>query len=240
FNAPHSPLHVPPPEYRLTTRFADPRNPTTAEMHRAMMEVLDTELGRLLAHLKTLPAGERTTVIFLGDNGTQGPATEPPIRLDHAKGTLYEGGINVPLIIVSPLIAENDRGSESAALVSTRDIFATVAEIAGEIPALPRGESISVVSYLEDPSTMSQRALVHSEWFTPNGDGPYTHYQLAVRDRRYKLLRTLCDGETEEFYDLETDPYENANLLVDALTARQTVSYTILAAELDGKNRSCP
>ncbi|MBW2389734.1 MAG: hypothetical protein JRG89_15050 [Deltaproteobacteria bacterium] len=87
---------------------------------------------------------------------------------------------------------------------------------------------------------MSQRALVQSEWLTPNGDGPYAHYQIAVRDRRYKLLRTLCDGETEEFYDLETDPYENANLLVDALTARQTVSYTILAAELDCKNRSCP
>jgi arylsulfatase A-like enzyme len=238
FNAPHAPMHVPPASYNLTTTFVDADNPTFPEMHRAMTEAVDIEMGRLLAHLGTLPAGERTTIIFLGDNGTQTSSVEAPIVASHAKGSVYEGGINVPFIIRSPLVPAGARGGESQALVSTRDIFATVAEIAGKTPALAAGESVSLVPYLEDPSVPSQRASVYSESFSPNGPGPYDYYHQAAREARYKLIRRDCAAE--EFYDLSVDPYETSSLLVGALDPAQTNAYNALAAELDSKDALCP
>jgi arylsulfatase A-like enzyme len=91
---------------------------------KAMVEALDTEIGRLLA---SLPPAERarTTVLFLGDNGTESCAQASPSG--RAKSTLYEGGIHVPLLASGYRVG---RG-ECAALVNTTDVFATVAELAG-------------------------------------------------------------------------------------------------------------
>ena len=88
-----------------------------------------TEIGKLMINALTT----NTVVIFVGDNGTMREAVDPPFLLEHSKGTPYEGGINVPLIIAGPGIVPG----ECAALVNTTDIFATVAELAGSPASAP-------------------------------------------------------------------------------------------------------
>ena len=96
------------------------------DRHDAMVEALDTELGRMFASMD--PAvRERTVVLFMSDNGTPDYAVRWPHDSQRAKGSLYEGGVNVPLIVTGPVVGR--RGSESHALVSALDFFPTVLEL---------------------------------------------------------------------------------------------------------------
>jgi arylsulfatase A-like enzyme len=227
FNAPHAPFHVPPSE--LTTLSVDAGS-SNALKYDAAVEAMDTELDRLLA---SIPAGVMadTTVIFVGDNGSPGGVVEAPFDSSRAKGSVYEGGINVPLIVVSPVIDPADAGTESLAAVQLTDLFATIAEIAGK--GATAQDSVSLVPYLEDPTlaTTLRRPYAYSETFTPNGFGPYTSEQRAIRDDRYKLI--WRDGVYEEFYDLSADAFEDENLLVLGTTAEEDAAFDALALAME-------
>ena len=64
-----------------------------------MVTAMDTEFGRILDEIALHP---NTWVFFIGDNGTARMASEPPFVPMHAKGSLYEGGVNVPFIVKGP------------------------------------------------------------------------------------------------------------------------------------------
>jgi hypothetical protein len=137
--------------------------------YRAMIEAVDTEIGRLLTGIG--PSLDQTSVIFLGDNGTPSNVVLPPLDPEHSKGRLYEGGIRVPMIVSGPRVVTP---GVSAALVNATDLFATVAEIAGVDPqtVLPAGtalDSVSFAPYLGDPALPSIRQTNFSEVFLPNG-----------------------------------------------------------------------
>lgn len=184
---------------------------------RCMMEELDNQLGRLLC---AVDEGD-TTVILMGDNGTDPDGVLPPQIPSHGKGTLYEDGCRVPLIVRSPLQAAGSAGTVCSALVSSTDVLATAAEIA-VVPAtaITAEDSLSLVPYLQGQSA-SIRKLNYAEGFFPNfkpdpqtGAPPANyratrHFQ-ALRDRRFKLIRRTARDHTdpnlitvgEELYDL--------------------------------------
>ncbi len=210
FNACHTPIHDPPPHLcAAPAPCADawcgnvsPERPTP-ERVRAMMEVLDAQLGRLLEGIAD--AQRDTVVIFLGDNGTDGEAVEPPFDPLRAKGTLYQAGIRVPLIVSGP----DTVVGECQALVTATDVFATVTELAGF--GFGAEDSISLAPYLAEPELPSLRDYAYAEWFTPNHpSGPPEQHRRAVRDRRFKLIRRI--GQVDELYDLLTDPLELVDL----------------------------
>jgi len=228
FNSIHTPFHVPPAGLCPTAGCASgycgnlPPNPSNAELAKAMAEAMDTEIGRLVAAID--PA--HTYVFFLGDNGTPGQASEAPFLGSHAKGTMYEGGVNVPLIVRGPGVA----AGESQALVSSTDLFATCAELAGVTASAE--DSVSFVPCLGDPGA-AVRTTVYAERFT-NGavSFPAPDHEQAIRDGRYKLIRRQAGGVAEEFYDLLVDPFETSNLL-PGLDASEQAARDALAAELD-------
>lgn len=169
FNAPHSPWHVPPK--RLHSQDLEPEA-SDSDKYRAMVEALDTEIGRLLREMG--PKRENTTVIFLSDNGTPDETTLAPWPADRAKNTPFEGGVNVPLIISGPQVSQP--GSESGALVHVVDVFATVADIAG-VTLGPKAtgpmqgvviDGRSLLPYVREASEAG-RKVVHTEKFAPNG-----------------------------------------------------------------------
>jgi arylsulfatase A-like enzyme len=188
---------------------------------RAMIEAMDTEIGRVLR--VTEEVAPNTIVIFLGDNGTAATLVRPPFVADRAKGTVYEGGVNVPLVVRGPGIPVG----ECEALVHVVDLFATISELGGN-PSSSE-DSISIVPYFTDPLQPSLREFVYSEWFSPNGPPPYATHERCVREERYKLIRQL--GAPDEFYDLDVDPME-WNDLMPHLTSEQQAAYDRLAAEL--------
>ncbi|MFT7485389.1 MAG: arylsulfatase B [Candidatus Paceibacteria bacterium] len=205
FNAIHTPAHTPPSNLcSCPASFCAGlgMGSSTADRIKAAAEAMDTELGRVLSTLERVDP--EALVIFLGDNGTAGQATEAPYDPSHAKGSVYEQGINVPLIIKGPGVAKY----ECDALVSSSDLFATFAELAGS--SVTADDSVSMVPYFQ-PGTASLRSTVYAEIFQPNGLGPYTRHDRCLRTAQYKLIRSI--GQSDEFYDIIADPLETNDLL---------------------------
>ncbi|MGI9257737.1 MAG: sulfatase-like hydrolase/transferase [Gammaproteobacteria bacterium] len=233
FNLGHTPLHLPPPDV-LQSDYSDHDPQSVPEEHwvayfNAMVEAMDTEIARLLDSLEP-EVRDNTYVIFMGDNGTYDPVVSAPFRHGHAKGTIYEGGVNVPLIVSGPDI---EHGSVSEALVNSTDLFATILEMAGVEPesAVPEGVTIDSVSFmasLADPAGPSVRDWLYADEFFGGFDG-VEGADYAMRNHRYKLLR--FEG-VEEFYDLETDPYEHDNLLEGELTENERAEYEALGERI--------
>ncbi len=233
FNAPHSPFHFAPEELHSYESAS-----TDAEKFHTMVEALDTEIGRLLQALAP-EVRDNTTIIFASDNGTPPQAILPPHDKDRSKGTLYEGGVNVPFIVTGPLV-ENP-GTESLALVHISDIFPTIAEIAGvdlsQVIDERTGQrvvldGVSMLDLLQDPSAAT-REMMFTQHFYPAGAPPHPNKDgQAVRDVRYKLQHAT-NQDYFAFFEIE-QPYDDGeDLLLDGLTAEQQEGYDRLEAYFD-------
>ena len=237
FNAPHFPYHAPPTSLHTVDLTGLP-TPTVVPRpyYKAMVEAVDSEIDRLLTSLG--PELDDTYVFILGDNGTPAEVIAPPTPPIHGKPSLYEGGINVPLIVSGPGVAER---AECGGLVNTVDLFATVAELAAIdplalLPPTHQLDGISLVPYLTQPDLPSLRPWAFSEIFDPNGAGPHDFIGHAIRDERYKIVRSSVLNNPEygdAMFDLIADPYEHVNLLNGTLTAAQAQKYDELNRALD-------
>jgi len=134
-----------------------------------MIEALDTEVGRLLiatglAHrtaagvLDYRPQHTDTMVIIVGDNGSFGITVKLPFDGPRAKGTAYQTGVWVPLVVAGPLVTLPDR--DVPHMVNIVDLFQLFGEIAGvDVAAsVPRSlDSEALLPYLIDPTRASIR-----------------------------------------------------------------------------------
>ncbi|MFT7485747.1 MAG: arylsulfatase B [Candidatus Paceibacteria bacterium] len=223
YHAPHKPYHTPPGEL-VRSKGLDPS--TKLGKGKAIIEALDTEIGRLLAGVEP-EVMANTIVVFFGDNGTQKDLVEPPFDPTKAKSTVYNGGVHIPLIVAGGVLPETSRGRECHALVDLTDLFPTVAELLGA--PIPTGlDGRSFMGSLRDPQTPSAREWVYSERFTPNfvpKDGErITRFSLnehhqTVRGKQYKLVRLrefeagALKQEVIELYNIESDLHETQDLL---------------------------
>ncbi|MGV3485742.1 MAG: sulfatase, partial [Planctomycetaceae bacterium] len=130
---PHFAVHTPiQGRADLVAKYRKKRDPKLRHhnvQYAAMMESLDTAVGRVLDALDEHQLAARTIVVFTSDNGgriTQGTTDNSPLR--YGKASAYEGGVRVPLIIRWPGVTEP--GSESDARVITMDLFPTLIEMA--------------------------------------------------------------------------------------------------------------
>jgi len=233
FNLPHTPIHL-PPEDNWQADHSDLDSGTISAddsdaYFDAMMEAMDTQIGRLLASMDDT-VRDNTYVIFLGDNGTSGGQVRAPFQNGRAKGTIYEGGVNTPLIITGPGI---EPGTVPDALVNSSDLFLTIMEMAGidpdeTIPDDVTHDSVSFMPVLSNPEGPSPRDWIYVDEFFGGFAGVETA-DYAMRNERYKLLR--FDGN-EEFYDLDVDPYEHIDLLAGELSSEERVEYLALREEI--------
>ncbi len=216
-----------------------------------MMQWLDSEIGRLVCVLEDSVSQPElpTTIILMGDNGTFDKVVVPPFVAGHGKRSMFQGGINVPLIVKSPLIPSPLVGGTCNALVAASDLFATIAELAfAPLPPDPHRlrDSVSIVPYLGGHGG-SIRSFVYSEWFrhnfrpTPRGKPPAgyelsKHYR-AIRDvPGMKLIQTVTPGAAgtleyeEHLFDLSVDPHE----LVDRIGSVHAPPYDAAYTRLRG------
>lgn len=201
YNLAHVPVHVPPDDLNLTGVTEDS---TDLEKYEAMVSAMDAEMGRLLS---AIPDGtlDRTNLFYMSDNGTDPQWIVPPWTPGRGKGTVYDGGVRVPLIALGPHVATP--GGETDALVSVTDFFPTIAELAGvDVASLDveQGhaagapivlDGASFLSVLEEPDGPPIRDLLYSEGFYPNGDLPQDWHERAIRDAGWKLIRQEANGQ---------------------------------------------
>ncbi len=215
FNAPHTPLDPPPPE--LHTQGDVRPSSIESRRYRAVLEALDTEIGRMLDTMDP-ELRERTTIVLAGDNGTPTDAILEPWDPNRSKLTPYEGGVNVPLVIAGASVPEG--GQESGALVHLMDVFSTVLELAGTPP--PAGvtlDSESLVPFLEDPEAPG-RDVLYTERFVPSGAPPYDIDWRISRDERFKVVHRATADEIGVF-DLQGRSDEGDVLDLSSLSAAE-------------------
>ncbi|MFN0127555.1 MAG: arylsulfatase [Verrucomicrobiales bacterium] len=192
----------------------------------AMITRLDTQVGRVLDHLKVRDLDERTIVFFSSDNGPHREAGHDT-TVFHSSGPfrgwkrdLTEGGLRVPMIARWP--GHIPAGRVTGHVASFSDFLATAAGLAGFDP--PSGlNSISQVPVLTGrEADQPKPSVLYWEFHERAFD------QAVLMDGRWKAIRrpaipnqtksqstqgeaSTRDGLTE-LYDLQEDPSERNNL----------------------------
>ena len=229
---PHLPFHAPPAH--LHTQNLTGLNPGTTPrpFYEAMVQAMDNELGRLFT---SLGAGvlSNTNIVLIGDNGTDGAVALPPYGPSRSKGSLYEHGSRVPLIVRGPAVVSP--GRVEAGLISGVDLFPTMlamCNIAFPSPAIaPYALPLDGVSFKGalDGQSAYGRGFVYTEITnSPFGDG------YAIRSPTHKLIRFMQNQpQHQEFYDLVADPDEQNDLLTSTLPPAQLAAFQQISSDLE-------
>ena len=179
--------------------------------YAAMITRMDDHIGRILEQLNALGLDENTVVMFTSDNGTtytggvDAEFFESTAGLRGLKGSLYEGGIRVPLIARWP--GHIEPGAESEYVSAFWDMMPTFADIAG-VEAPSDLDGVSMLPALLGEEQSNDRPLYweyHGLW-----DGAQ-----AVRMGRWKGVRLGGHDDANapvELYDLDTDPFETTDV----------------------------
>jgi arylsulfatase A len=236
FYAPHVPIEGKP---ALVTKYKQKRiekkyKGLPEDEYAAMVENIDYNVGRLLAHLKQNGLDKNTLVLFVSDNGGLDvqevpafakhtpPTSNAPLR--GGKGSIYEGGIRAPWIVWAPsLIKEN---KQEQTMVTTDDIFNTCMQLANVKMQSPDG--VTIVPLLQGAAIAERNYYLHFPHYSPQRGKP----GAVVRSGNYKLIEWYEDGKLE-LYDLGKDEGEQNDLAAanPALVAR-------LKLELDAWRKS--
>lgn len=204
-NAPHTPLEV--PEAWVEPFRGKGVDEDTARIY-AMVKNVDDNIGRLLSKLSSLGLDNDTVVMFLTDNGPQ-QAGRYNAEMRGRKGTVYQGGIRVPLFVRWP--GRVAAGTRSDRLTAHLDVTPTICDLA-QVP-LPRDRDIdgrSMLPLLEGRNGAWPDRTLFTQWH--RGDAPISRESAAVLTGRYKLVlkRDLPGGM--ELFDLLEDPTESTNI----------------------------
>ena len=225
-NAPHTPFHLPPSHMHSQGNLPDDQasidnNPLPYYM--AMLEAMDYEIGRLLQSMSDTEK-ENTMIIFIGDNGTPNQAAQE-YNMRRVKGSIYQGGINVPMIISGKNV---DRINEiETSLINTTDLFSTIAALTGV--AVDSYNDSRNFSHLIENKSGSSREYVYSE-----KGSDIDHLDVTVRNATHKYI--LFEDGSEALYDLSENPLEKPNLLDPnqlPLSASDSVMKVLLIKELE-------
>lgn len=209
----------------------------------AALEHLDASVGRLLGKLDEWKLRERTLVVFLSDNGgvdqvyahapfSNGPGTDTQLLIDReefdnaplraGKGSPYEGGIRVPMLVRWPEVVQP--GSVCGTPVHVVDVMPTLFELAGATPPEEYVvDGVSLVPLLLGKGELPERPLY---FYMPLYDVRWGATPCAViREGDYKLIEYFGDwfdpegkyvsGRRVELYNLRTDIGERRNLVAE-------------------------
>ena len=173
-----------------------------AKTYVAMLEDLDSEVGRLLKLLEENNLVKDTLVIFVSDNGGFAKAAHMgPLR--GAKSSTLEGGIRVPLIIRWPEHIASGKTSDQ--VCATFDLTRSILNLAGAKTPANLLDGFDVVDHVAKQKPNFKRTLY---WRGKRGERTW----WAVRDGSYKYVRKT-EGKTEEWlYDLSNDIGESNDL----------------------------
>lgn len=223
---PHVPYHTPPASLHTQNLAGLSPATTPRPFFEAMVQAMDTEIGRLLTSLSPSVLAN-TNIVVIPDNGTDNSVAMAPVQPSHAKGSLYEFGSHVPLIVKGPAVPVP--GSVCSALLSGVDLMPTLVEMCGvQMPALPPSaplDGLSFASMLANPG-LPGRPFVYSEITgTPLGQG-YT--VLSDSHRLIRYMRT--QPQHQELYCVTADPLEQADLLTTTSATQQLAASGLMGA----------
>jgi len=201
----HTPIEGKP---AVTAKYAAKQAPSQRpknDAYAAMVESVDDALGEILATLDELGIRDRTAIFFTSDNGGLARITDTrPLRA--GKGSAYEGGVRVPLIVSWPGVTEP--ASVSDVPVITPDIPATILALTGVGPETGQPLDGRDLSGVLAGGGLDREAIYwHYPHYHPGGATPYS----AIRAGSWRLVH-FYEDDRDELYDLAVDPSETTDL----------------------------
>ncbi|MCP4192755.1 MAG: sulfatase [Planctomycetaceae bacterium] len=175
--------------------------------YAAMVESVDDSVGRVMKTLRDLDLENRTLVIFTSDNGGFAKATDnSPLRAN--KGTNYEGGIRVPVIIKWP--GKTKPTSVSSEPIISTDFYPTILAVTGQKPEPHQHvDGKNLVPLLTGTGPLERDTLY---WHYPHYNRhPSSFPSGAIRAGRWKMIEDYETGQLS-LYDLNNDIAESKNL----------------------------
>ncbi|XOV92079.1 MAG: arylsulfatase [Bacteroidota bacterium] len=242
FNAPHTPLQLPQKYYDMY-KDVDPEAPflegnvpmpkmsekdkEDARKVYGMVTNIDDNVGMILAELKKLKLDKNTIVIFMTDNGPQQYRYTAGFR--ERKGSVYQGGVRVPFFLRYPQGYKNQDIRVNAAHIDVLPTLAALCKV--DLPADLNldGRSLLPLMNGEKSSWDDDRSL----FFYWTRKYPERYENIAQQIGNKKLVGHTSYGsdiEGFELFDLDTDPFEQNNLVMS-----NTHLALDLKAELDKK-----
>ena len=201
---PHFAVHMPAnPKPDIVARYGKmPTEPNGSQInpnYAAMIESMDTAVGRVLKSLDDLQLSQNTLVLLTSDNGgvCNGngqiiPSTSnSPLR--DGMGHLYEGGLRVPLLVKWPGVVK--AGSTNDTVVSCLDFFPTITEACSGSDKQLSLDGVSLIPLLNGAGQIARDALY---WHFP-------HYNVNAGAKPGGAIRA-GDWKLIEYY--ETTPYD--------------------------------
>lgn len=200
-------------------------------IHAAMVEIMDREIGRLIAQIKAMGELDNTLIMFLSDNGASaemmirgdGHAATAPMGSGESflclgpgwstvantpfrrhKTWVHEGGISTPLVVHWPA-GIKAQGELRKDLCHVIDIVPTILDIAQIKPELPSGAPAMAGVTLAPAFAKDGAVKRDTIFFSHEGN-------KALRVGDYKIVSAKRDGGTWELYNMATDRGEQKNL----------------------------
>lgn len=213
----HTPLQARDEKIEKYRSLADPENNHHNPVYAAMVEHTDDAVGAVIKQLKELDLYDNTIIIFYSDNGGLiGNPNRPPITsnypLREGKGTAWEGGVRVPLILAGPGIAKGEITHEFAI---SEDFFPTLNTLAnlgipGDIASRWCGVDLSPALRGQNEKTGRDAIFFHYPHYHIEGATPHS----AIRKDDYKLYHFYENSEYE-LYNLANDIGETNNIVIE-------------------------
>lgn len=228
FHTPHVPLDGKPEFVSYYKEKAEPNMYHKNPDYAAMIASMDENVGRILRKVEEAGISEQTVIIFYSDNGGLAKTrtnAEQNYPLRSGKGSLYEGGTRVPLMIKWPGITKP--GAVCDVPVTSSDFYPTFLDLLGfkgDEKHNKNLDGISIAPVLKDPSgTLERKTLYwHHPHYYPGRKGPVS----AMRKGKWKLLHYYEDNRLE-LYNLEEDIGEQNNL-IDTYPEKTQCLYQVL------------
>jgi arylsulfatase A-like enzyme len=187
-------------------------------VYAAMIEAVDENVGRLIDHLRQLGLEDNTLIIFTSDNGgIASQSSQAPLRA--GKGSYYEGGIRVPLIVFWKNQIQPSSICDEA--VTNLDFLATLSDIVGIPEGSYRSDGRSFLPLLRGAKSWQERALFwHFPIYLEAYNGRFDEARDTIFRTRpgtvmqlghWKLHEYFEDGALE-LYHLQLDPGEKKDL----------------------------
>ncbi len=224
YNAPHVPIQ-PPRQWLDRVKQREPGlSPKRAAMV-ALLEQLDDGIGQVLGALKESGLEQNTLVFFTSDNGGQVDAGASVGPYRGTKGTMYEGGLRVPMAALWP--GHIKPGSRSEAVAAHMDIMASICQAAGTTAP----SDIDAISLIPVLTGKAQEVATPRELYFVRREGGPQYLGLAshaLRRGDWKLLQNTPFSPLE-LYNLKEDPREEHNLIKSEPRVRNEMSRILQA-----------
>ncbi len=206
-------------------------------VYAAMVEILDTNIGRLMRALEQAGIADDTVVMFTSDNGGLATTEGSPtcnLPLAEGKGWIYEGGTREPLLVRYPGVTQPN--ATCATPVTSPDFYPTMLDIAGLDP-LPdqHADGVSLMPLLRGDGDIDREAIY---WHYPHYGNQGCTPGASMRMGNYKLLEFFEDGRLE-LYNLRHDIGE-AHDLAEREPKRTREMHAMLAAWQKSMNAKFP